>query len=213
MELRNRILGVLGAAAVCASLVAAPAALAGDTSSTDVSVEVVCPEYNDVELSGDGEFTDIDLLNDTAPYQSSTINPLQVDVNVGCYLGAWHVDAEINAFDGPGIAFIPGSAFSLTALADSGPLVTAQSAEFSPIAGPPIGDANGDNEVFGTTNIISIPPWFLDPDGFVLDFPAPGQSWATFTGNLDVTTPVIPGVYTAELTVVLTLDPNPDSYI
>lgn len=208
MEFRKKLLGAIGVSALVLGMAAGPA-MAADTDSTEVSISVVCPALNDVTISGSGQFSPIDL-NNGAPYTSSTADgDLEVEVNVGCYFEAWHVDAEITAFTDGGLLWFPGSWFSLEAEGDSGPEVTAQSAEFAP-AWP--GGGESENEIFGTTNIITSPPietpWF-DIPGVELDAIAPGVSSAWFTGHLDLQSPVLPAEYSADLTVTLTLDENP----
>lgn len=211
MELRNKVFGVVSTLAIGLSLTAG-VAFAADEATIPVSLSVVCSELSDITITGDGTFDEIDIANGDDSSQTAE-NALTVTVDKGCDLGPWHVDAEVSRFGTSNSIFTPwfsGDHFSL----EAGPVTsffgdtfltdppTANSSEFEPIAGFPVGDAGSESPIFETTNLVV----FGFPTPF--DYAAPFVSTAQFTGHLDGLDdlPLADAEYSATLTVILVND-------
>lgn len=211
MDLKRTAVSLVGCVAIGIGLTSG-IAFAADNDTIDMTLSVSCSELTDIEITGNGAFESIDIALGETSSQTAP-NALQIDVEKGCDFGPWHVDAEISRFDtGAGLLgpWFAGDYFSLTA----GPVTsyygdtlltdppTASSQEFEPIPGFPIGDAGSEAPIFETTNIL----FFGFPTPF--DYPAPFESTALFTGNLDNLDdlPLVDADYEATLTVILVND-------
>lgn len=210
MELRNKAFSFLGAIVLTLGMTTGIVSAAED--DINVSLQVLCSDLSEISITGDGTFDTIDIADgDTS--SSTEREALLVEVNVGCDFGPWHVDAEVSRFEtGLGLLgpWFSGDHFSLEAgtvtsffgntLLTTPP--TANSAEFEPISGFPLGDAGSEAPIFKTSNVMVCLFSCWDTG---LDYSAPLVSTAAFTGHLDGLNdlPLVEAKYTATLTVIL----------
>lgn len=203
MELRNRIVGAIGATALLLGMTAGLAsAQVVDTDSTEASVIIDCAAPLTVEIGGSAAMADIDDIftqNDT----STAPGGIGLTVDMGCYWGPWQVNASVTNFSaGPGRWF-SADHFSLQD-------ATVETYFLDPIdtpwdlLEPTANDAYfwgaGDEDTILETSENWFFFWQLP------DTPAPFVTTASYTGHLTDLPIVLPGTYTATLTVELATD-------
>lgn len=202
MKIWQKVVSTAGMIALALAMSASGAVASSD--SADVSVNVRCRMPMTVSIEGAGVFQDYDIAS-LGDGKSTTTSPFTVMTDVGCYIGAWHVNAEITAFNGPGPLFFPGSWFSLEYVQNS---VVAPWAAVKPVASSqefaPAPGYGGQSEfdIFETAEIMAWLPWIGVYDTGQ-DWPAPFRSSAKYNGQLENLNHVLPGTYTATLTVEL----------
>lgn len=201
MKAPKKLFSLIGALALLSSMSLGAVSAQG---ATDVSVDVTCSLPMTVDITGTGEFAEYDIAS-LGDGTSTTTSPFTVTTDVGCYLGSWYVMAEITSFDGPGHLFFPGKWFSLRYIENS---VNAPWAVKKPVgssqefkAAPGYG-GESESDIFETAEIMAWLP-FIGEFDTGLDWPAPFVSSAQYNGHLRNLDRVLPGTYTAELTVEL----------
>lgn len=203
MELRKRLMAIVGITALMMSMTAGMAS-AQATDTAGASVILNCAAPMTVELSGDIDFGTVNLIAENG----ATGGTLGLTVNMGCYWGPWSVDASITNFTAP----VFGGVFSASHFSLLDPDVT--SYFLNPLDGPfnicepdanaGIFDGSGDGGTILETSE-SLVTWLLCPP-LVIDThaAAPFTTTATYTPTLSGLSPFLPsGTYTATLTVDL----------
>lgn len=205
MELKNKLVGIVGAAAMVVGLTAGIAtAQVTDTASMPTSVQITCPTPAQVYLSGDATFAPIANIL-TQDDTSTAPNSIDLLVDMGCYWGPWQVNAQVSNFiAGPGLWF----SSSHLSLEDA----TVESYFLDPIDGPfdLLEPTANDADFFGPADqdvILETTEVFVFwPFPAIVDLPAPFVTTASYTGVLTDLPIVLSGNYVATLTVELATD-------
>jgi len=201
MKAPQKFMSLVGAVALCSGMTFGIAS--AQTNDLPVSLDVTCSQPNTVTVTGDASMS-YDVASLTGEAQTGP-EAIMVEVNVGCYLGPWQVNAQITNFVAGPFQVIPGQNFSLEAGTVNAPWAliqdpVANDADFTQSS---FVSADGDNAIFETYKLFSL-PWWLGGDD--VDAPAPFVSQAYYTGHLDGLNLATPGDYDAELTVELVLE-------
>ncbi len=201
MELRNRIVGAVGAAALMIGM-SVGIASAQSSDSIETSVQIGCPAVATVELGGNATMAPITNIFEQ-DYTQTASGAIQLEVDMGCYLGPWQVNASITNFSaGPGEWF-SADHFSLQDATVETYFLDSIDTPFDFLA-PTANDAYfwgaGDEDTILETTENWFFWWQLP------DTPAPFVTTASYTGHLDDLPILAEGEYTATLTVELTTD-------
>lgn len=208
MELRKRIVGAIG---VTALLLGMTAGMAGaqesfaDADQMQTSVNIGCAAPMTVELGGNGAMAPI--LDIYSQKSTQTANgAINVTVDMGCYWGPWSVYANVTGFanqSGPG-----GFSASHYSLEDA----TVTSYFLDPFDGPfdlssPVAEDADFWGAFDWDEVLTTDTAWVWWWGWQeVDVPAPFVTTASYTGHLDGLPILLPGLYTATLTVELATD-------
>lgn len=216
MERGQKFVSLIGAMALLFGMTVG-IAFAGDhqpdssTSSMELGLDVQCSDRMDVTLSGSGTFmTGLDTSDPMDRRLTTNPNAIRVQVNVGCYMGPWAVNADVTAFRN-GSTWFDGSRLYL----DAGRVTSVYngSGERVPFGpGDPLapiahdadfsggGLYNGSEKDIFHTRLIER----REPDTVQR---APWTSTAYYTGELDLRgLDLKEGTYKATLTVELVLE-------
>lgn len=209
MELKKKLLGIVGVAAMTVGMTAGVATAQSVDTATG-SVTISCPHPATVQLGGDFVFdpiADIYAQDDTQTANGA----IDITVNMGCYWGPWQVGAQTSNFTAPG-GFFSASHFSLQDAAVTSYYLDGIDGPgdiFEPDANDAYFSSSSDEDVILETSENFLTFWIANDD-----FAAPFVTTAEYTGhltNLPVPVLIALGVtntmtFTNTLTVELTLD-------
>ncbi len=210
MKLKGKVLGIVGVAALGASLMSAGSAMAESSGEVDLSVHVSCVAQNVVTFEA-GPFADYNPVTDSTT--TTDDGAIKLGVDTGCYLGPWQVNVSASSFENEhGLPIFFANSLSLV-----DPHVTVSTFsgtnpftgnDRAPQANPVTFNFPGDgSNPMLETSAATFWGW---PVGY--DNPAPFLTEAEYTGQLsfsDLQRAVLVGLgdhtYTATMTVDLVL--------